>query len=262
MKYLYAYKTSDGKRHEDSMDAASREQVFAALRKQGIKAIKVTAADGSKANGEIRGIRKRVAALIALFAALSGGVLIVVGLLVRENLNDPRRSYSEDERRALDRLAVQADGIRHSLDAKFRALQPDRMLDCRAIAATNDVSHLLRIAQRGQALIAAARDETKALFAAAANALPADGPAVREVKESYGVRMSELDALEISFSNRRFALALLDQYRDKWTLQDGKAVFSDPSFAQTYEYCLEGLQTDAATSRWQRDFDVPQAQGR
>ena len=52
MKYTYAYKTSDGKRHEAAMEAASREVVFEALRAQGIKAIKVVAADGSKANGE------------------------------------------------------------------------------------------------------------------------------------------------------------------------------------------------------------------
>ena len=52
MKYTYAYKTSDGKRHEAAMEAASREAVFEALRAQGIKAIKVVAADGSKANGE------------------------------------------------------------------------------------------------------------------------------------------------------------------------------------------------------------------
>ena len=49
MKYTYAYKTSDGVRHEDSMNASSREEVFTALRGKGIKAIKVTAADGSKA---------------------------------------------------------------------------------------------------------------------------------------------------------------------------------------------------------------------
>ena len=52
MKYTYAYKTSDGKRHEAEMDAPSREDVFVALRAKGIKAIKVVAADGSKANGE------------------------------------------------------------------------------------------------------------------------------------------------------------------------------------------------------------------
>ena len=33
MKYTYAYKTSDGVRHEESMNAASREEVFAELRK-------------------------------------------------------------------------------------------------------------------------------------------------------------------------------------------------------------------------------------
>ena len=51
MKYTYAYKTPDGVRHEDAMDAASREEVFETLRAKGIKAIKVVAADGSKANG-------------------------------------------------------------------------------------------------------------------------------------------------------------------------------------------------------------------
>ena len=57
MKYTYAYKTSDGTRHEATMNAENREAVFVALREQGIKAIKVMAADGSKANGEIRGVR-------------------------------------------------------------------------------------------------------------------------------------------------------------------------------------------------------------
>ena len=56
------------------MEAESREAAFAALRKQGIKAIKVVAADGSKANGEIRGIRKRVLAASVVIAALLAGL--------------------------------------------------------------------------------------------------------------------------------------------------------------------------------------------
>jgi hypothetical protein len=80
MKYTYAYKTSDGIRHEDSMNASSREEVFAELRKRGIKAIKVVAADGSKANGEVRGVRKRaVAALVALAAVCAGVVAYFSG---------------------------------------------------------------------------------------------------------------------------------------------------------------------------------------
>ena len=69
MKYTYAYKTSDGSRHEASIEAASRDEAFALLRKEGIRPIKVVAADGAKANGEIRGVRKRVvAAIVALVA--------------------------------------------------------------------------------------------------------------------------------------------------------------------------------------------------
>ena len=75
MKYTYAYKTSDGIRHEATMNASSREEVFAELRKRGIKAIKVVAADGSKANGEVRGVRKRVVAALVAFVALGVGLL-------------------------------------------------------------------------------------------------------------------------------------------------------------------------------------------
>ena len=57
------------------MNASSREEVFAELRKRGIKAIKVVAADGSKANGEVRGVRKRAVAALVALAAISAGVV-------------------------------------------------------------------------------------------------------------------------------------------------------------------------------------------
>lgn len=80
MKYTYAYKTSDGARHEAAMEAESRDAVFAALRAKGVRPIKVVAADGSKANGEVRGIRKRVVAvLVVLAAAVVGGVAYFQG---------------------------------------------------------------------------------------------------------------------------------------------------------------------------------------
>ena len=74
MKYTYAYKTSDGSRHEASIEAASRDEAFALLRKEGIRPIKVVAADGAKANGEIRGVRKRVVAAIVALVAVAVGV--------------------------------------------------------------------------------------------------------------------------------------------------------------------------------------------
>ena len=60
------------------MDAESREVVFAALREKGIKAIKVVAADGSKANGEVRGIRKRVLAAAVVGACVVTAILTVI----------------------------------------------------------------------------------------------------------------------------------------------------------------------------------------
>ena len=99
MKYTYAYRTSDGTRHEAAMDAESREAVFAALRERGIRAIKVVAADGSKANGEVRGVRKRVlAAAVALTALVAVvGTAIVVGHGLR-----PRRDGAADLTQSLN----------------------------------------------------------------------------------------------------------------------------------------------------------------
>ena len=71
MKYTYVYKTSDGARHEDSMEAESREAVFEALRERGIRPIKVVAADGSKANGAPVGVRRRVVAVAVLVAVVA-----------------------------------------------------------------------------------------------------------------------------------------------------------------------------------------------
>ena len=79
MRFSYAYKTSDGTRHEASMDAASREAVFETLRARGIRPIKVVAADGSKANGEVRGVRKRTVVILALLAAAAAGIVAYVG---------------------------------------------------------------------------------------------------------------------------------------------------------------------------------------
>ena len=77
MKYTYAYKTSDGVRHEAVIDAESRDAAFAALRGRGIRPIKVVAADGSKANGEIPPPRvPRLASIgvIVVIVALSAWV--------------------------------------------------------------------------------------------------------------------------------------------------------------------------------------------
>ena len=238
MRYTYAYKTSDGTRHEAAMDAESREQVFVALRERGIRAIKVVAADGSKANGEVRGVRKRVVAAAVAVAALAAGLLTY---------------FVQAPAETRVRGIAAADGVRERLRAEYAALRADRLTDGREVLATTNVTALYRVAERGEAVVSRARNATREAFARIA--AEAEGEEeMRAVQRAYGERMAEIDALEIANANRKYALALLDGNRGKWELRDGKPVFSDRRLAKMFDYCLEGISTDAATSRWRKDF--------
>ena len=242
MRYTYAYKTSDGTRHEESMDAGSREAVFAALRERGIRPIKVVAADGSKANGEMRG-SKRVTALAVLSAlclVLSAVVVIVFALGT-----DAEEPYASAE----------ADAVREGLRTDYAALRVERLLDCGAVAAMTNVAALFKVAERGTARIERARKETREVFARLAAAERDEGT-LRRIRRLYGERMAEIDALEIANANRKFALALLDGNRGKWRVEGGEVVFGDERLARMYRYCLEGISTEASTSRWAKDFSA------
>ncbi len=136
MRYTYAYKTSDGVRHEATMNASSREEVFSELRKQGIKAIKVIAADGSKANGEIRGVRKRVvAALVVLVAVAVGIVAYFSGTRTSSDLGDSATTAfatGQDRRQVIGDAAIIEKGILSGWSDVF-TLEGERFLASFAI---------------------------------------------------------------------------------------------------------------------------------
>ena len=135
MKYTYAYKTSDGVRHEETMNASSREEVFTTLRKQGIKAIKVVAADGSKANGEMRGIRKRAVAALVAFVALGVGVVAYFsGTRTGGNLtpSEPSFATDQDRRQIIGDAAIIEKNIRNGWSDVFK-LEGERFLASFAI---------------------------------------------------------------------------------------------------------------------------------
>ena len=110
MKYRYAYKTSDGVRHEDSIEAPSRDAAFILLRSQGIRPIKVVAADGSKDNGAIYGVRKRIVALIAVFVAIVA--VVATTLLYRQTTpQTPEFLVEQTRRQVIGDSAVVDKGI-------------------------------------------------------------------------------------------------------------------------------------------------------
>ena len=213
MKYTYAYKTSDGTRHEATMVAKSRDDVFAELRKQGIKAIKVVAADGSKANGEIHGVRKRVVAALVAFVALGVGVVAYfTGTRSGGDLGDSATTAfatGQDRRQVIGDAAIIEKGIRNGWSEVFE-LEGDRFLASFAIPGV----------KAGQ------RNTSEKEFAAAlenkCEILPNDSIEVKQIKAmvegmkdearryiaaggsiiSYGKRLTERQDAEIAIYER------------------------------------------------------------
>ncbi len=79
MDFIYYYKTSDGVRHEAEMSAPTRDEVFAALRRQGIRPMKVVSRQGTRANGEVKVVGKRLVFAALLIGLLAGGALVFLG---------------------------------------------------------------------------------------------------------------------------------------------------------------------------------------
>ena len=223
MKYTYAYKTSDGTRHEASMDAESREQVFAALRERGIRAIKVTAADGSKANGEARVVvRKRL-----VFAALVTGLLLGVAGAVWYGTTDHRDARLIE----LDRRAGEI--IRQHRTA-ISTLKLDALRDWKAIAAAQVPGLLDQRISLCYHDLDSARGEIRSLFREPMSAY-ADGTEQHgEVRRLYGAAMDELDLVETGFVKAEKAYRLLDTNRGKWSLAGDSVVFTDPELEKKF----------------------------
>lgn len=174
MRYTYAYKTSDSIRHEDSIEAGSRDEVFALLRERGIRPIKVIAADGSKANGENRGVRKRaVAALVALVA---------IGVGVFAYLQGTRSGE------ALARSS-EASAPRHQIYGDPAVMQGFERGEFEGVLSREGDRLLARFAQPGKFMGAKSLTPTEmATFAAYAEA---------NLAAAYDVSISDADSREV-----------------------------------------------------------------
>ena len=114
--FTYYYKTSDGIRHEAEIGAPSRDEAFAALRERGIRPIKLIARDGSSANGEMRGVRKRVvAALVVTAVVVAGAAAFLLGRrapAVPEVVVTPQGPVKFSVASALPRQRIPGDRLR------------------------------------------------------------------------------------------------------------------------------------------------------
>jgi len=191
------------------MNASSREEVFEALRARGIKAIKVVAADGSKANGEVRGVRKRVVAVLVALAAVCAGVVAYLGGERTGASVAPEFETSETRRQVIGDIAVIEKGIRTGWADVFER-EGDRFLASFAIPG-------VAAGQRSTS-----EEEIRRVLNMKVEAKPTDSIEIRQIKAmvegmkeearrylaaggtvvGYGRRLVERQDAEIAIYNR------------------------------------------------------------
>lgn len=262
MKYIYAYKTSDGVRHEDAMDASSREEVFNRLRANGIKAIKVVASDGSKANGEVinRGVRKQVVIVSVIATALFAGLISHLIIPTSQQLTDAEADKvihftSEESRMAFKHLETQAAAIIISHQKMIEKLEFDQLSDYQLIERTHDATLFTEKIKAGYRAVDASRIKTRDLFKAIFEIFPADCETERtEAQRLYAQTMDALDLSENRIVNDEKAFKLLDANRTKWRCIEGKVVWSDVSLSNEFAYFRRDVTNSSVRRR--KDFNV------
>ena len=250
MKFVYEYRTSDNELHHGSIAAADRDAAFASLKARGVRPARLVEAPGVL--NKLLGKGKRWIAIAVLSVAAAAGWYFAAPSGDGEGRDFT--GWTSAERSAFKVLMAQADEVLEHAEKSRAAAGMEKLDDYALIFATPDVSAFYALVDRERQIVNESRRSLKRLFAAAIAALPAGGEAARGVQAEYGRRMAELDAAEISLKNRRMVLALLDGNRGKWRVDAGRPVFDDLRTRRMFEYCLEGMKTDAATSRWHQDF--------
>ena len=191
------------------MNASSREEVFTALRAKGIKAIKVVAADGSKANGEVRSSGRGVLPYaVAVALALLGGGIWWLG---REDGTARAASFlvADTRRQVIGDVAIIEKGIRTGWADVFEH-EGDRFLASFAIPG-------MEAGQRSTS-----EEEIRRALKEKTAPLPTDPIEVRQIKAmvegmkqearryiaaggspvGYGKRLVERQEAEIAIYNR------------------------------------------------------------
>ncbi len=245
MKYFYAYKDSDGVRHEAALEAESREAAFAALRARGIKAIKVVAADGSKANGEVvlRGVRKRMVAAIAGLTALVAAALSYCLMSPESSKDAPANGQikvvfsSPESQDAYTNLVAKANSILRAHAETIAKLGLDILVNYALIEHTQEPAIFFDKVRQGYRAVDASRTATREAFKSIYVLFSADCAEERAAAQKlYAQTMDVLDLSEGKIANDEKALKLLIANRGKWHCEQGQVIWTDGALANEFEY--------------------------
>lgn len=246
MRFPYTYKTSDGVRHSSEFEATSKDEVFAELRKIGIRPIKVF--------DPVRPSRWRV---WKWFVAILP-ICIAAGMVAYFNRQSTGTStvspkYTPEELSAYTNLIGKAELLMARKDRFFSQLDLSRARNYALIEEVSDISKLETELYKARKHIGYVRAYMKDLFMGVYEIFPEESELAREdAKRTYGTFMERLDADELHIVQDTQAVRLLDANRGRWHTKDGQLVFDDPVFEQEFAPYRQPL--DSSVSRWSKDF--------
>lgn len=284
-RWTYTYRTSDGQRHSDEIEAESLDAAHAAIRREmGVKPIKVWAAGGSKANGaeadSKRTTARWVAATALVAVAIAGGAWWItarngpaggravsteppkppespaaphatVSVLPSRAAADPKRleGYSA----AYREIAVEVDAACEAYRDESARIDFELLANYALVERTRDMAEFRAIIAHGREVVSRARDAVRRSIEAHYEDIPPSGADDRnEAQRLYGLVMDELDATDERLESDECALSLLDANRGKWRVVKGAVIWDDPRLERQFR--IFGREPSAAATRWERDF--------
>ncbi len=246
MRFTYYYKTSDGQRHQDEVDALSKDEAYSILIKRGIRPIKVLdPLAGKPSTSSLAMLLSVIAALVAVC-----GYLGISYMHLKRNTESARFGrYSQ----AYTNLVSEAKQVLEKKDAYIEGLDLSRVRNYALIEELSDVSTLEDKLIRAALNIGYTRGFIQSLFRDIYELLPEDRPnEIDEAKSFYGRVMENLDAQEASISRDLQALRFLVLHRDGWKTKSGVLIFSSPELE--LEFSRYSPEAPSVPSRWTIDF--------
>lgn len=245
--WTYSYKTSDGLRHEAEMSAPTKDDVYAALRERGIRAIRVTERIAPVVHRGFAGLRKRDWSLIAAVVL----VLIAAGVFFVTRLNRPAlgeadpnapwaampRAIPECSEPEYQRLVSAVEVLRARYRRELSTVDIELLSNYALLENSDDVSRFRDEIAKGRQIIDETRKQAKELFAQYYAKLEKKGEAAQlSVQNLYGLFMNAVDGADEQFGCDECAIELLDANRGKWRVVHGEVEWDDPAAASQFAF--------------------------
>ena len=263
MRFIYTYHSSDGQRHSAEIEAESRDDVYARVRREfGIRPIKVVVADGAlvtpRTNEAMVGhslwSRRKVAIAFTCVLLAAGTALCWIGLRHwRSKSTFTSIRYNSATSVAFSNILDRVQMIEKKQAERTASLNLDLLHNYALVQRLSDLSELYEEIDKGRQIVEETRVDVMSVFGDIYEIFPAECANERlEAEKLYDKLMASTDAIEQKLVDEEDALVLLDENRDKWDVRSGRLVFTDKRLEREFKFY--NRPTEASSIRWRRDF--------